>query len=488
MNLVVNATKRFLRYAKKLNRNQTTWLPYRNMCFSPSKSVKMLYFNTARYSSATTNNKYSKEENKTKSKRAKRKIQQVYQMALAGCGVLMSYGTYRYNKVYRKKGILEEQKLLKNVVVSHFKNPPKPLTNTQYPYLQRSDDNHMKSVLKEILTPNHFARLWVVYGTKNIGKTSMISQIVEEIYSSESPPPPIIYCSLETGTRGIVNAFNFKISQENQFEKSMHAIYHDLLQNKQNKSAVRNVVPVLILDEVHVHTWSDSELKTFIGVLKGCYDKALLKIIVVTSSRNTKNRIVGHPKLNGRVLVLKLAHRQLAFNSEELLQFIKMYISDESLSISSIGEEGYESDVLPHFEKFAQIIQEISGGHIGTVALITECWQQWYKENDLKNAMLTTLYSNAFRNKLQNAITRLKKNGLSKDDLMKLINTGSNLPNTLEPFSDVAKILESYQIIKIRDEEDKNGQIVIKCKWRIKAFELMFENKKILHRMRLEVY
>ena len=58
------------------------------------------------------------------------------------------------------------------------------------------------------------------------------------------------------------------------------------------------LIPTLILDEVDIKHWDIDEYNTLIGVLKGCYDKGLLKCIIITSSRTTKTKIISDKRLS----------------------------------------------------------------------------------------------------------------------------------------------------------------------------------------------
>ena len=57
------------------------------------------------------------------------------------------------------------------------------------------------------MTPDGRSQIWLIYVPKNIGKTTMIGQVVEQIHQRSSDhdhKTPLIYCSFGTGKRGIV--------------------------------------------------------------------------------------------------------------------------------------------------------------------------------------------------------------------------------------------------------------------------------------------
>eukprot|EP01084_Bolivina_argentea_P237717 399428_1 len=215
--------------------------------------------------------------------------------------------------------------MLENKIVSKFKNPPQPLLNTQTPYIKRDLNSWLViKKLQDIITPNVYSKIYVLWGPKNIGKSTLIGQIVENIYD-QPIKPCLLYCSFGTGTQGIVQTFDLEISQQNQFQIALSAIHHDLSMAKEKYPELfwqngRESRPTLILDEVDFKTWSDEDYDAFIGLLKDCYDKGLMKFIIVTSSLNTVDKIMGDNKLYGRASHLRVNANDLAFNNFEIKQ------------------------------------------------------------------------------------------------------------------------------------------------------------------------
>ena len=65
--------------------------------------------------------------------------------------------------------------------------------------------------------------------------------------------------------------------------------------------------------------------------------------------------------------------------------------------------------------------------------------------------MLCCLYYNGFTDKLAVAISKLKEFCISSQEIEKLFSAGSNLPNTLKPYTEIANILIAEHIIKYKN-------------------------------------